>query len=432
MVLGNDDVQSLLDLDNATQVLMDKIVACQSTEEKAKLSKELAEKCSVWWLRVVAPVEMKPKDDLENRKIGVVQLCRYLSGSATVLAFLEWRRQLTFMRDYDSTMWAILVPEDDDLTTGKWYITVRTLSTSRAAAMSDRATLVWAVVEMGQSEVLTEQYVLKQAWRMERSTKEADFRAALTSPAPHVCDIIRSVDMGVKDGETDVKDETSSLRQGLQLQPFTDSIFANATEVCNKKEASELDETKPAEQSVPVIATDGHHAFTAQPCTMRVLTRTLMRTHGWPIKFFKDLLELITVIRDAIEGHRDLYFRGVVHRDISTGNILICYQHNCSDPAHNVFGCLIDLDYAKQTEKRIQYSYLDVPEERISVFMDFLRLSCNVQMDSSLAVLILRHFKPVYAVTYVEKVLQIFPETHKGLVHKLLSKQLVNISFCIP
>ncbi|TFY81315.1 hypothetical protein EWM64_g2696 [Hericium alpestre] len=460
MVLGNDDVQSLLDLDNATKVLMDKIVACQSTEEKAKLSKELAEKCSVWWLRVLAPVEMKPKDDLENRKIGVDQLCRYLRqvlreqldrrfalgllvcksklsvwfcdrsgllGTATpidihtdprkfvqvIMAFsclhpskLGWDQSMMIYRldtrtrhfstdrgvtiaDYESTIyrtkWAILLPEKDGLATGKWYIT---------------------------------QYVLKQAWRMVRSPQEADFRAALTSPAPNVCDIIRSVDIGVKDGRTEVKDETSLVRQGLTLQVFAESTFSVATEAGNKRKASERDETKEEEKNVHVKSTEPEHIYATQSeslYTARVLTRTLMRTLGWPIKFFKDILELITVIRDAVQGHHDLYFDGVIHRDISTGNILICL----TDDGRTI-GCLIDLDYAKRTAKRINFPVSAVKSADVSIAVSLLGWMHGLQIDDGLATDLLRRFKDGRRVNfYVEHLLDIYPDTPREQVSKV-------------
>jgi hypothetical protein len=54
-----------------------------------------------------------------------------------------------------------------------------------------------------------------------------------------------------------------------------------------------------------VTASDMKH-FTAgsdaQPPNPRVLTRLLMETYGWPIKFFKDIPELLRVVRDAIQG----------------------------------------------------------------------------------------------------------------------------------
>jgi serine/threonine protein kinase len=105
----------------------------------------------------------------------------------------------------------------------------------------------------------------------------------------------------------------------------------------------------------------------SRPPHARVLTRLLMETYGWPLKRFSSLSELLHVMRDAIQGtfnhfplqndvivancywyagHKYLYYKGILHRDVSAGNILICPN---GDNAHGTVGCLIDLDYAKQT-----------------------------------------------------------------------------------
>lgn len=39
-----------------------------------------------------------------------------------------------------------------------------------------------------------------------------------------------------------------------------------------------------------------------EPPVSRAHVRILMRTWGWPLKFFKDLPEFLTVVRDSIKG----------------------------------------------------------------------------------------------------------------------------------
>ncbi|THH17651.1 hypothetical protein EUX98_g9086, partial [Antrodiella citrinella] len=95
--------------------------------------------------------------------------------------------------------------------------------------------------------------------------------------------------------------------------------------------------------------------------TSRILTYTLIESYGWPIHFFASLEELVRTMRDAIQGHRNLYFgRGVLHRDISEGNILISpgsidKLRPGPNVDHTTYGCLIDLDHAKQSLQRIKY-----------------------------------------------------------------------------
>ena len=47
-------------------------------------------------------------------------------------------------------------------------------------------------------------------------------------------------------------------------------------------------------------------------------------------------------------GHKYLYENGVLHRDISPGNILIKWRPGSEAGQHGTSGCLIDLDHAKK------------------------------------------------------------------------------------
>ena len=47
-------------------------------------------------------------------------------------------------------------------------------------------------------------------------------------------------------------------------------------------------------------------------------------------------------------GHKYLYERGVLHRDISPGNILIKWRPGSRADQSSTSGCLIDLDHAKR------------------------------------------------------------------------------------
>lgn len=48
----------------------------------------------------------------------------------------------------------------------------------------------------------------------------------------------------------------------------------------------------------------------AKPPHARIFSRLLMETYGWPIKCFKDIPELLCVVRDAIQGKLDRCLSG--------------------------------------------------------------------------------------------------------------------------
>ena len=92
----------------------------------------------------------------------------------------------------------------------------------------------------------------------------------------------------------------------------------------------------------------------------RVHTQVIHTYTGWPLRHFKDLNELLRVIRDVVGGkrlnnyslgffneldfqeHRHSYYKGfVLHRDISIENIIIVSQNG------ETGGRLIDFDHAK-------------------------------------------------------------------------------------
>lgn len=50
----------------------------------------------------------------------------------------------------------------------------------------------------------------------------------------------------------------------------------------------------------------------------------------------------------VVIGHKYLYERGVLHRDISPGNVLIQWRPGSEANRTSTSGCLIDLDHAKK------------------------------------------------------------------------------------
>ncbi|KAH8087144.1 hypothetical protein BXZ70DRAFT_899761 [Cristinia sonorae] len=377
---------------------------------------ELEKLSSIWWLRVTTPVEVKPTDSKQHQTEGSAQLCRYmrqvlraqldrrfvfglllcnhklrvffcdrsgLLGSSTWIDIRErpeqfvqvivglsslspeklgWdptmhlrlqteKDKLVFVpstapnvkiEDYGSsayeTQWAIFMPNAHGSADGKWYVTTRALSLSRAEVMVGRATLVWLVKE------LSKRLVLKSAWGRAGSATEKDFYG--DERLDHVGHVLCSATIGCP---TIAEKGMPSLRGGVDSvwREWRDGYFEQSTVL--KGRARSPEDSFAHEQGGP-RATEPE-----RPLAPRILTRTLMETYGWPIKYFKDLKELLTVTRDTIRGHRNLYFKNrTLQRDVSGGNMLVCPN---GDEVSETHGELIDLDHAKKAHDCILYEF---------------------------------------------------------------------------
>ncbi|KAH9939168.1 hypothetical protein B0H21DRAFT_825261 [Amylocystis lapponica] len=223
------------------------------------------------------------------------------------------------------TYWAFDMPSRDGKTRER-FISVHGLSLVRSEIMCGRATLVWEVVRDDEEAKDETRYVLKQCWRPMSSHRESYFyehaRSTNASASLNVGKVYSSEDVHIG-AEVDT---TLAMRRGLTLTP---------TSITDEPVTGKRDRGDTIERFIHVQTTAGGSARFSAPASdpnPRVLSRMLMETYGWPIKFFKDIPELLRVIRDAITGHRTLYYGGVLHRDIS-----------------KTHGELIDLDYAKST-----------------------------------------------------------------------------------
>ncbi|KAJ7641425.1 hypothetical protein FB45DRAFT_1053937 [Roridomyces roridus] len=75
-------------------------------------------------------------------------------------------------------------------------------------------------------------------------------------------------------------------------------------------------------------------------------TRLLLTPVGGPLKKFKTSQSLVQALFNAINQHRIVYQAGLIHRDVSEGNVLL-REVSAPRPEHN--GFLLDWDYAQFT-----------------------------------------------------------------------------------
>ncbi|KAF5323747.1 hypothetical protein D9619_012876 [Psilocybe cf. subviscida] len=74
----------------------------------------------------------------------------------------------------------------------------------------------------------------------------------------------------------------------------------------------------------------------------RIFTRVVLEAYGPPIHYFETPLQVLYAFRDAVAGHRALWIKNILHRDVSIHNILIGKE----DARAGNRGVLIDLDMA--------------------------------------------------------------------------------------
>ncbi|THH14623.1 hypothetical protein EUX98_g9585 [Antrodiella citrinella] len=253
------------------------------------------------------------------------------------------------------TRWAIFVPDDDTSARGAWYLTIQHTNFQWESSVIGPASMNWTVRKLNSDMTdVTEGPPLALTLSWIRSTSPTEQELHGPTPTDHVGVILSSVKSGFVDSDGFSAHDTQSLRRDVQVTEAPRHRWEKA----------------PA------------------PVEPRVLVKTLSHTLGWPVKFFADLTELVRTIRDALQGHHNLYFKnGVLHRNITPDNILICpTDSESSDPdlAVRTSGCLVDLDHAKQSLQRIKYDPrgLDIGDERRKFIQS--ELSNHTGLDSKL------------------------------------------------
>ncbi|TFK33771.1 hypothetical protein BDQ12DRAFT_403293 [Crucibulum laeve] len=101
-------------------------------------------------------------------------------------------------------------------------------------------------------------------------------------------------------------------------------------------------------------------------------TRIIMKTWGFPLSHFRNVKELLTNIRGGIEDHRNLSEVGILHGDISAGNILICPSSKDGQlNMRTTTGRLIDFDCSKITTTFAANTLNEVDEAYTSAVQNF-------------------------------------------------------------
>lgn len=247
------------------------------------------------------------------------------------------------------------------------YLTIKVLSVSRVYIMQSRASLVWAVVPFKDGKVSsTKVHVLKQSWRREKTDSEHDMLSKVKNAAAQA---EKNVGARAKYNEKDFIGEVQ-LEETVSMggaPDITDSLIRRHLDVRVSPSSSTVSKRprdEDFESYLHVNVTDDDiisivpSLNTSSPPISRIHTRLLLSTYGWPLKAFKTLKEAVCGIRDAVGGHEYVYVNGLLHRDISPGNIRLAWcDGDDGTTGLGTKGCLIDFDcckYGKPNESILQ------------------------------------------------------------------------------
>ncbi|KAI0924832.1 hypothetical protein AcV7_010427 [Taiwanofungus camphoratus] len=239
------------------------------------------------------------------------------------------------------------------------FVVWKSISLVRGEVIRGRSTRIWRAwheKDMHLPEEDREVYIVKDTWRDDRR----DLEGALYAQIGH-CEGVAEMYSSCVVTVDEEQDTTETLiRRQLRTQ--------GKPRVIDAKQAVPQDE-----KAVPRSSPDGERYGITQYTMFldylpeelppgvtledvlprgRTHSRLVMKTYGWPVKYAKSVLETVEVFRDAIIGHRNSVQKGVLHRDISLGNILITGK---SERGHR--GVLIDYNNA-------------IPEEHVTLADD--------------------------------------------------------------
>ncbi|KAF8523306.1 hypothetical protein BU17DRAFT_86008 [Hysterangium stoloniferum] len=205
------------------------------------------------------------------------------------------------------------------------FLTIYAISIIASEMMCGQASVVWEAVKLDDRQNPKKTiYILKQGWER-----------------------FEGPSLSLK-GKRPFEGETHEL-SGLADR----RIYSSDKRPASHFEDEDRRETNLHQRLVTYEDVRIHNTQHGDQLVSRAFTRTVLETWGWPLVFFKDNLEMLQVIRDAVKDHKQFYMKGVLHHDVSPGNILICpiKGHESDIDMMEIRGCLINLDQGKHTEQ---------------------------------------------------------------------------------
>ncbi|KAI1744015.1 hypothetical protein F4680DRAFT_408192 [Xylaria scruposa] len=145
----------------------------------------------------------------------------------------------------------------------------------------------------------------------------------------------------VDDVRNNVRGELDITKANLCSEPALSST--TETLGTKRKRSSGRTGTPPPPSKRPCLGSaDGSSAL-----PNRIHRRIIVRDHGKKIHKASSRVALLRALEGCINGHKSLHKAGILHRDISIGNLIINEDVNNPSP----FSFLIDLDHAIKEER---------------------------------------------------------------------------------
>ncbi|THH28515.1 hypothetical protein EUX98_g5678 [Antrodiella citrinella] len=260
---------------------------------------------------------------------------------------------------YDPTVQRLLLPNGElafDYIVGDHrYRTTKAIVTCPAHRLLGRATRVWRVREIDDAEkYISEERVLKDYWITEDCKTEKEIQTAIIDAAEIARSDCQREDLEkyfmiiLSDDQVQINDvpDTSThylSATGEDVDEFLLQLAENGyarpgpltRDFFNARRAD--DDTFLTPASSPGGCSVIHAAIIYQPCKHR---RLVFKEVGTPLHDITNHKVLFRCLSQGLQGLNVMYDAGYVHRDISTGNLLMC-------KVGNDYICKIsDLEYA--------------------------------------------------------------------------------------
>ncbi|KAH9932175.1 uncharacterized protein B0H18DRAFT_1137044 [Fomitopsis serialis] len=204
------------------------------------------------------------------------------------------------------------------------FVLFKGLNLHQGDVIRGRATRIWKAWLIEDLVLPKEErrlFIVKDTWRDDERRPEGEFYMQI-GRVPGVA-AMRSYGVVRVDGQEDTV--MSRIRRGLQVHARPRCIDMSQKDTDPQTNPSSTPDRTRRNSTDYGCLVDYLPPIDAPERSPRGRThsRLVMETYGWPIKMALTPLETVQAMRDALAGHWTAYKKGVLHGDISDGNILI-------------------------------------------------------------------------------------------------------------